>query len=461
MLKKSFLFIFTVFLINFGLLSATALASNLNLNYDAHVADIGWMDPVSEGSEAGTTGLAKSLEALTINSSEVEYQAHCTNIGWEGWKTNGQIAGTTGRALSLQAIQVRLTGEAQNNYDIYYRVHSANIGWLDWAKNGEIAGTTGCDTPAEAYQIVLVEKGANAPGSTENPNFTTDNVRDYTQANYRVSVKNSGWTSTSVDGEESGTTGLDLPIYGVTINIPKIDNGIEYRTFIKGTGWTNWVSNSQVSGDGSTEDRYVQGIQIRLKGTAKALYDVYYQTHNSNYGWLGWAKNGEKAGTLYGNSSMQSLKVILMPKFTSAPGSTANYLVEEYPSRNSVSPTSGSLIYVSVPYQRLFYYKDGQMIFQCDCATGQIGKSDSPRGTWHITSKQRQVYITGPDYHTLVQYWIPYIGKQYGIHDSYWRSEYGDHVNETNGSGGCINLTYENCTTLFNLISVGDAITVQ
>ena len=52
-------------------------------------------------------------------------------------------------------------------YDIYYRVHAQSYGWLGWAKNGEEAGTEGLAKRLEAIQIVMVEKGGNAPGSTQ------------------------------------------------------------------------------------------------------------------------------------------------------------------------------------------------------------------------------------------------------------------------------------------------------
>jgi len=96
----------------------------------------------------------------------IEYKTHVQNIGWMDWVSNGQLSGTEGRALRLEGIQIRLTGQAANDYDVYYRVHAQNFGWMGWAKNGESAGTAGFGYRLEAIQIVLVSKGAGAPGST-------------------------------------------------------------------------------------------------------------------------------------------------------------------------------------------------------------------------------------------------------------------------------------------------------
>ena len=95
-------------------------------------------------------------------------KSHVQTYGWEkNWKKNGELSGTSGKSKRLEAIKIRLTGEMKEKYDIYYRVHAQTYGWLGWAKNGESAGTEGLSKRLEAIEVVLVEKGADAPGSTE------------------------------------------------------------------------------------------------------------------------------------------------------------------------------------------------------------------------------------------------------------------------------------------------------
>ena len=103
---------------------------------------------VTNGALAGTTGQNKGVEALKLQlynvaKGDIEYRAHVRDIGWQDYVSNGQQAGTTGQAKPIEAVSIRLTGEADEQYDIYYRVHSSDFGWLDWAKNGEDAGTQG------------------------------------------------------------------------------------------------------------------------------------------------------------------------------------------------------------------------------------------------------------------------------------------------------------------------------
>ena len=145
------------------------------VSYQTHVQTYGWQDSVFDGATSGTVGQSKRLEGIKIKladasvSGDVCYRTHIQTYGWEkNWKTNGEMSGTSGQAKRLEAIEIKLTGEMAEKYDIYYRVHAQTFGWLGWAKNGESAGTSGYAKRLEGIQIVLVQKGGEAPGATEN-----------------------------------------------------------------------------------------------------------------------------------------------------------------------------------------------------------------------------------------------------------------------------------------------------
>ena len=143
------------------------------LQYQTHVQTYGWQEMAEGGVKAGTEGQAKRMEALKLSlvnqkySGNIEYKVHVQTYGWMNTMRNGALAGTTGQAKRMEAIQIQLTGQMAKQYDIYYRVHSQSYGWLGWAKNGESAGTEGLAKRMEAIQIVLVKKGGEAPGSTD------------------------------------------------------------------------------------------------------------------------------------------------------------------------------------------------------------------------------------------------------------------------------------------------------
>lgn len=145
------------------------------LTYATHIQGIGWQKYMFDGEESGTSGQSKRLEAIRIMnkdktvSGSVLYKTQIQTYGWEKtWKKDGELSGTSGKSKRLEAIQIKLSGELAEKYDVYYRVHAQNFGWLGWACNGEPAGTEGLSKRLEAIQIILVEKGEEAPRSTDN-----------------------------------------------------------------------------------------------------------------------------------------------------------------------------------------------------------------------------------------------------------------------------------------------------
>ena len=57
------------------------------------------------------------------------------------------------------------------------------------------------------------------------------------------------------------------------------------------------------------------------------LYDVWYRVYAANIGWMGWAKDGESAGTTGLATPLEAVQVVLVRKGEAAPGSTdASYL---------------------------------------------------------------------------------------------------------------------------------------
>ena len=58
----------------------------------------------------------------------------------------------------------------------------------------------------------------------------------------------------------------------------------------------------------------VEAIQVNLTGEISNYYDVYYRVYSQSYGWLGWAKNGMKAGTEGLSKRLEAIEIKLVPK---------------------------------------------------------------------------------------------------------------------------------------------------
>ncbi|MGE9975804.1 transglutaminase domain-containing protein [Coprococcus catus] len=155
-------------------ITSTGLSNKNYVTYRTHVQTYGWQDWMYDGVTSGTSGESKRLEAIQVKLVDPEavgsirYRTHVQTYGWQDWVTDGEASGTSGESKRLEAIRIELTSEMADQYDVYYRVHAQSFGWLGWAKNGEKAGTSGYSKRLEAIEIVLVEKGGEAPGNTDN-----------------------------------------------------------------------------------------------------------------------------------------------------------------------------------------------------------------------------------------------------------------------------------------------------
>ena len=299
-----------------------------NILYSTHVQTYGWMEEKKNGAMAGTEGVSKRLEAIKIKlenpqyEGSVTYRTHVQTYGWLNWVSDNTQSGTSGEAKRLEAIQIRLTGEMANHYDIYYRVHCQTYGWLDWAKNGEIAGSTEMAKRVEAIQIQLLEKGATAPGITE---------QAYIQPllQYRTHVQTYGWQEYKYGGGFAGTEGLSKRMEAIQISLldTKYSGSIQYRVHVQTYGWQDWVNEDEIAGTEGEEKR-LEAIQICLTGEVSKYYDIYYRVHVQTYGWLDWTKNGMIAGTEGLSKRMEEIQIVLVGKGGEAPGSTNTPYIE-------------------------------------------------------------------------------------------------------------------------------------
>lgn len=292
-----------------------------NLVAQAHVSDIGWMEPVAEGT-VGTTGKAKAMEALRIGvpglALTVRARAHVANIGWQAWQTctSGTVVGTTGRALALQAVQFELTGAEAARYHLYYRAHVSDIGWMGWAHDGEAAGTTGYGRSIEAIEFKLLPEGAtpptsDGPASIEKPTVSIE-----------AHVSNKGWLAAVGSGGTVGDPEIinNLEAFRATFTA-SVSGGFTSSAYVQGSGWTSDAANGAITGTVG-KARALGAVRLALTGEAAEQFDVWYRVYLTDIGWLGWASNGNPAGATTGGFAAKGMQVKVLPKGSAAPGST-------------------------------------------------------------------------------------------------------------------------------------------
>lgn len=235
--------------------SVYADSAPIDVSYAAQVQNIGWMNSVKGGTEAGTDGKGLRVEALNINlinapsGAKIDYQVHVQNIGWEPWKQNGVNAGTVGKGLRIEAIRIKL--ENLPGYSVQYEAHVQNIGWQPFVSDGDEAGTDGKGLRVEALIIKIVPKVTSlslnksadtlTAGDTDtltasiSPANATTAILNWTSSNNLVAKVDDSGKITAVSGGFSTITVLTedrktLASCVVTVNDPTVafkDNSLE------------------------------------------------------------------------------------------------------------------------------------------------------------------------------------------------------------------------------------------
>lgn len=126
----------------------------VDLQYKAHIQDIGWTDWKNADEVIGTTGEGKRIEAIILqgnNGIDLSYRVHIEDFGWSDWVQNGQVAGTTGQSKRIEEIEIKC------NKTLEVQEHVQDVGWLPCSKGTNIRiGTEGKCLRLEAFRIRVV-----------------------------------------------------------------------------------------------------------------------------------------------------------------------------------------------------------------------------------------------------------------------------------------------------------------
>ena len=126
----------------------------------------------------------------------------------------------------------------------------------------------------------------------------------------------------------------------------------------------------------------------------------------------------------------------------------------------------GTYVYVDIERQHLSYFVDDVVVLDCPVVTGNIyGGHSTPRGTFALQYKARNMKLrgrenNGDEYESFVNYWMPFIGSEYGMHDATWRSNFGGSIYMGGGSHGCVNMPYKSAAELYEMIEPGTPVLI-
>ncbi|MEO8888190.1 MAG: L,D-transpeptidase [Jatrophihabitantaceae bacterium] len=135
--------------------------------------------------------------------------------------------------------------------------------------------------------------------------------------------------------------------------------------------------------------------------------------------------------------------------------STVNYC------RNN---TVAQLVLVDIARQHAWLCAWSKTVYSTAVTTGMNHPSThTPTGHFRIQGRTRDTVLqesNGDRYY--VKYWIPFIGTEYGFHDSSWQHfPYGSPEYKTNGSHGCVHMPLAAVKYLYYWARIGASVYIR
>lgn len=113
-------------------------------------------------------------------------------------------------------------------------------------------------------------------------------------------------------------------------------------------------------------------------------------------------------------------------------------------------------VYISISDQMAYFYRNGLLITQGPCVTGNASKHyDTTVGFHQIVFMDTNRTLHGSYGEAFVKYWMRFTKGGQGLHDAGWRKSFGGDIYKTNGSHGCVNLQRDVAKTIYSYAYVG------
>ncbi len=115
----------------------------------------------------------------------------------------------------------------------------------------------------------------------------------------------------------------------------------------------------------------------------------------------------------------------------------------------------GKLILVDLSEQMVYVYENNVLLHQFLVSTG-LPATPTVVGDFKIYLKYSSQRMRGPGYDLPGVPWVMYFYKGYGLHGTYWHSNFGQPM-----SHGCVNMRTDEAAWLYNWAPIGTPVKVQ
>lgn len=146
--------------------------------------------------------------------------------------------------------------------------------------------------------------------------------------NYMAHMVSSGWLNWMSNGQTSGNTKLKQSMDAINIRVT--EGGVTYRAYNTNSGWQNWVKNGATAGN-TGKKQPLEAIEIKLADGLQNNYSVEYRVRLVKGGWQNWVKDGQTAGITGKNHKIDAVEIRLSAKIKTKNGNVnASNSREEY-----------------------------------------------------------------------------------------------------------------------------------
>ena len=201
---------------------------------------------------------------------------------------------------------------------------------------------------------------------------------------------------------------------------------------------TNWVNENLVKYDTYGSD-YMRTFHSTLQGTL--------EIPGGQYGIYGWLTDVEATVDKLIEYIQNGESVTVEPEYA-----RTGYC-------RATDDIGDSYAEVDITNQKVFVYKDGELVIESDCVTGMADdpSRETPPGVYKVWSMDRNRILGTMEAYGYVQpvdYWIYFTEIDIGFHDLL-RSAYGGEIYKTNGSHGCVNLPLDVAAEMYDTVEIG------
>lgn len=218
-----------------------------------------------------------------------------------------------------------------------------------------------------------------------------------------------------------------------------------------------YIIDKDILLDGFDEDWNLDINSIDLSDAIKHLDDSYSEKNKV----LSFTtSSGNNIDVLY-NTFGYRLNKTEEEEFIQESISNKVSVEDRIPELMGVSDFDDTYIEVSISDQHVWHYVNGELCCESDCVTGDTTKGrGTPTGVFYVTEKINGKYLKGANYTTWVNKWMRLTNSGVGLHDAYWRSNFGGNIYKGNGSHGCVNLPKNYAYSLYDEIEVGTPVVI-